>query len=193
MLHNDYCTPGLHNHSLCNFELNMIYARQWIKNKLTALPDVNAVIMYGDDAANFRPLCTFSAWHVGNEQGCIFSECRAGGGLMELVLWSYLKWPFSYWDYLVVKIFFLAFFRVRELMADATSNSWNTGVSGVLCVTDKASFIHFIQFKTPQLALLTKIVRLPYSAAAAFMGINAVDTLCWRNWCAYFQSFQSQY
>lgn len=29
--------------------------------------------MYGDDTADFSPLCTFSAWHVGNEQGCSFS------------------------------------------------------------------------------------------------------------------------
>lgn len=37
---NDYCPPGLHNHSLCNFELNTIYSSQWLNNKLVVLPDV---------------------------------------------------------------------------------------------------------------------------------------------------------
>lgn len=51
-----------------------------------------AVIMYVDDTANFRPLCTFSAWHVSTEQGCIFSECRVevvdGTGCMSCgLLW----------------------------------------------------------------------------------------------------------
>lgn len=45
-----------------------------MKNKLWYYLMSPVVIMYGDDTADFRPLCTFSAWHVGNEQGCSFSE-----------------------------------------------------------------------------------------------------------------------
>lgn len=48
--------------------------------------------MYGDDTADFKPLCTFSACHVGNEQGCIFAECRE---LNELGVVSLMGLPLS--------------------------------------------------------------------------------------------------